>query len=456
MNAKWHQYLPGNLRTRLEGRHGLQAIIGNMGWLFVDKFLRMGAGLFVGAWIARYLGPDQFGLLSFSFAFAALFGAFATLGLDGIVVRELVKNAERQNELMGSAFVLKLVGGAITVSTCFLAILLMHGREGLMLWLVGLSAAAFIFQSVNVIDFYFQARVQSRNTVIAANGAFILITLVKIFLVLTAAPLIAFAWAALGEAALTAAFLVVAYRVNHHSMRGWRYDGLVARELLRDSWPLLLSSLAALLYLRLDVVMLQQMVGDREVGIYAAATRISEVWYFLPMVVTASVSPSIIKCYGTDPDLYRSRLQRLYFYMTWMAIALSLPISLTSGWIVRLLYGVQFKQAGPVLAVHLWASVAVFLGVASSQYLLIEQLQKISFYRTLIGLICNIVLNLVLIPRFGAMGAAIATVVSYSMATFSMAFFKSTRAHSLQLLMAPFTRHWIPRAPAPGSQGMGT
>jgi PST family polysaccharide transporter len=439
MNANWHQYLPANLRTRLEGRHGFQAIIGNMGWLFMDKFLRMGAGLFVGAWIARYLGPDQFGLLNFSVAFAALFGAFATLGLDGIVVRELVKNAERQNEIMGSAFALKLICGAITPLVCLLAILLMHGRETLMLWLVGLSAAAFIFQSANVIDFYFQARVQSRNTVIAANGAFILITLVKIFLVLAAAPLVAFAWAAFGEAVLTAAFLLVAYQANHHNMRDWRYDGLVARELLRDSWPLLFAGLAVLLYMRLDVVMLQQMAGDREVGIYAAATRISEVWYFLPAVIVASVSPSIIKSHGTDPRLYIRKLQRLYFLMAWLAIGLSLPISLASGWIVKLLYGVQFKEAGPVLAIHLWASVAVFLGVASSQYLLVEQQQKISFYRTLIGVICNIVLNLFLIPRLGAMGAAIATVVSYFIATFSIVFFKSTRAHSVHLFMAPFT-----------------
>lgn len=439
MNANWHQYLPSYLRTRLEGRHGFQAIIGNMGWLFMDKFLRMGAGLFVGAWIARYLGPDQFGLLNFSIAFAALFGAFATLGLDGIVVRELVRNVERQNEIMGSAFVLKLIGGAITLLTCLLAILLMHGREALMLWLVGLSAAAFFFQSVNVIDFYFQAKVQSRNTVMAANGAFILITLVKIFLVLTTAPLITFAWAAFAEAALTAAFFIVAYRANHHRMLDWRYDGLVARELLKDSWPLLFAGIAVLLYMRLDVVMLQQMAGDREVGIYAAATRISEVWYFLPAVIVASVSPSIIKSHGTDPGLYIRKLQRLYFLMAWSAIGLSLPISLASEWIVKLLYGIQFKEAGPVLAIHLWASVAVFLGVASSQHLLIEQQQKISFYRTLIGVICNIVLNLLLIPRLGAMGAAIATVVSYFIATFSIVFFKSTRAHSVHMLMAPFT-----------------
>lgn len=441
MNASWFKYLPGFLRTRLYGRHGLQAALGNSGWLFVDKILRMGVGLFVGVWIARYLGPQQFGLWNFAIAFTALFGAFATLGLDGIVVRELVKNPERQNDLLGSAFALKLIGGSITLLIALFAISLMRSGETLTLWLVGLSAAGFIFQSVNVIDFYFQAKVQSRYTVYAANGAFVLVTLAKISLLLTSAPLIAFAWAGLGEVALTAVFLLVAYRANHHNMREWRYDGRVARELLKDSWPLLLAGLAVMLYMRVDMVMLQQMAGDREVGIYAAATRLSEIWYFLPMVIVASVSPAIIKCHGTDIGLYINRLRKLYFIMAWLAIGISLPLSLLSGWIVSILYGVEFREAAPILAIHLWASAAVFLGMASSQYLLVEQLQKISFYRTLIGLLCNIALNLMLIPRLGAIGAAIATVVSYFIATFSLVFFKSTRAHAVYLLMAPFTRH---------------
>jgi PST family polysaccharide transporter len=441
MNSRRYKYLPEVLSQKLEGRPDLQAIVGNMGWLFVDKFLRMGLGLFVGAWVARYLGPEQFGLLNYSIAFTALFGPFATLGLDGIVVRQLVKYPDRQNELMGSAFALKLLGSAITLLSCLLVIVLMHGRESLTIWLVAISAAGFIFQSINVIDFYFQAKVQSRYTVFAANGAFVLLTLVKIALLIKAAPLVAFAWAGLGEIALTSVFLVAAYQTNNRNMRDWRYDKEVARELLRDSWPLLFAGLAVMLYMRLDVVMLQQMAGDREVGVYAAATRISEVWYFLPTVVVASVSPSIIKVHGTDSRLYLARLQRLYFLMVWLAIGLSLPLSLASGWIVRLLYGVQFREAGPVLAVHLWASVAVFLGVASSQYLLVEQLQKISFYRTLIGVLCNIILNLILIPKLGAMGAAIATVVSYFLATFAIVLFRSSRAHTIHLLMAPFKRH---------------
>src|ERR1039458_4506773 len=440
MNAKWHKHLPESLRTKMKIHLGLEAVIGNMGWLFVDKFIRLGAGLFVGAWIARYLGPEQFGLLNFSIAFAALVGIMANLGLDGIVVRDLVKSPSRQNELLGSAFVLKVIGGVITILISIALITLLHGRERLTVWLVCLAASAYIFQSLNVIDFFFQSKVQSRYTVFAANGAFVSMTLVKVFLVITGAHLLAFAWATLGEGALTAVFLVVSYRHTHHNFRDWRYDRSVANELLRDSWPLLFAGLAVLLYMRLDVVMLQQMAGDREVGIYAAATRISEVWYFLPTVIVSSVSPSIIECHRLNPDLYIKRIRHLYSLMTWLAIGLSLPISLPSTWIVQLLYGPQFKEAGPVLAVHLWASVAVFLGVASSQHLIVEHLQKISFYRTLIGVACNIMLNLALIPKFGAMGAAIATVFSYFLGTFSMIVFKPTRAHTMYLLMAPFGR----------------
>lgn len=440
MNPIWFRYLPGRLRAKLSGRGGLHSILHNMGWLFFDKFVRMGAGLFVGAWVARYLGPEQFGEFNFSIAFAALFGIVAGLGLDGVIVRELVKDPSRQDELLGSAFVLRLWGSAITLLSSLIVIVLMHGHDALLLWLVALASAAYVFQSLNVIDFFFQSQVRSKYTVFAANAAFVLMTILKIALIIIRARLLAFAWATLGEAILTAAFLVIAYRHNHYQIRKWSFDTGIARELMKESWPLLFASLAAMLYMRLDVVMLQQMVGAREVGIYAAATRISEVWYFLPTVIVSSVSPSIINCHRLSPILYIGRIRRLYFLMTWLAVGLSLPISLFSGWIVKFLYGHQFEASGPVLAVHLWASVAVFLGVASSQHLLVENLQRISFYRTLIGAACNIMLNLVLIPRLGAMGAAIATLVSYSFATFSMVFFRATRSHTLYLLLAPFAR----------------
>src|SRR5512146_1772045 len=232
--------MPSFIRSRLDGHHGLQSIIGNTAWLVADKVLRMGVGLVVGVWIARYLGPEQFGLWNFAIAFAALFGAFATLGLEGIVVRELVRQPERQHVIMGSAFALKLAGAAVALSLALGSIAMMRSNDALTLWLVGLSAAGFIFQSVNVIDLHFQAKFKARYTVYAANAAFILMTLVKIWLLLTAAPLIAFAAAGLAETVLTAAFFILAYRADHFSMRDWEYDIRTMHGLLKESWPLLL------------------------------------------------------------------------------------------------------------------------------------------------------------------------------------------------------------------------
>ena len=439
-SPRWLRFLPPSLRTRIARRPNLQEILTNTSWLFADKILRMGVGLLVGVWIARYLGPRQFGLWNYAIAFAALFGAVATLGLDSIVMRELVRCPDKTNELLGTAFALKLIGGVLALLISTGAVAVMRNGDALTIWLVAISAAAFVFQSVNVIEFYFQAKVQSKFAVIAGCSAFALVTVFRIFLLLFSGTLIAFAIAGLGEIALTSLFLIFAYRGRGRRTLDWRVNRQLLLRLLLDSWPLLLAGLAVTLYMRIDVVMLQIMAGEHEVGIHTAATKVSEIWYFLPALIVASVSPSIIRCQGIDNALYPRRMRNLYFLLAWLAICVSLPISLMSGRIVQLLYGPEFASAAPVLAIHLWACFAVFLGVASSQFLVVEHLQKISFYRTLIGLACNVALNLVLIPGMGARGAAIATVIAYFIATYSIVFFKASRAHTIYLLMAPFVK----------------
>ena len=436
----WLKLMPNFVRLRLEHRSNLLSILHNFGWLLADKIIRISVGLFVTLWIARYLGVEQFGLWNYSIAFASLFSAFSSLGLDGIVVRELVKHPGRQKVLLGSAFLLKLMGGGIALLISLLAIWMLHEDEITTIWLVALSSVGFLFQSVNVIDFYFQSKLKSKFTIYASNAAFVLMSFVKVLLIMNTAPLIAFAWAGLFELALTAIFLIIAYKANNHRINEWRYQKRIILDLLYQSWPLFLAALTVTLYMKIDMIMLKEMSNDWNVGIYSAATKFSEVWYFLPIIIVASVSPSIIKYHSTNSDLYLKKLSKLYFFMAWLAIGLSLPLSLFSDQIMRFFLGEQFVDAAPILALHLWASLAVFLGVASSQYLVAENLQKISFYRTLIGLIFNILLNIMLIPKLGAMGAALATVISYFIATFSIIFFKVTRQHGFVLLKAPLLK----------------
>lgn len=413
VNSRWVKYLPEKLYARMSGRHNLQSVLGNSTWLFIDKVLRMGVGLIVGVWVARYLGPGPFGLLNFAIAFTSLFGALATFGMDGIVVRELVNSSENRDEILGSAFVLKLIGSSTAFAIVMVAISIMRRGETLTLWVVGLSAAGFIFQSLNVIDLLFQSRVQSRYTVYASNSAFILMALVKVVLLLTAAPLVTFAWAGLGEIALASFFLLVAYRTKGMNIWAWRSRVHVMRDLLWASWPLMLSGISVMISTRVDQVLIGQMMNDKQVGIYSAATRIAEIWYFIPIGIAGSAFPLLVESKRQSEDLYYQRLQKLYNVLAMLSITFALAMTLLSVPLVKLLYGPAYVASAGVLRILIWSGVPVSLGCAWSNWMLLENRTRTMFFFQFIGAAINLLLNLFLIPRFGIIGSAYATLIAY-------------------------------------------
>jgi len=429
--------LPAFIRRRIEHRPGLVKILDNMGWLFFDKILRMGVGLIVGVWVARYLGPAQFGQLNYAIAFVGLFGSIAGLGLHGVVVRDVVRSPISASVTLGTAFVLQILAGLLAMLLVITSIAILKPDDEFTRTIVIIISVSLIFKATDAIKYWYEARVQSRHVVWVENVVFVLMVMVRVALILSEASLMFFVWLILIETLLISLGLILIYATSDAVYNLLQLSVNRAKILIQDSWPLLLASVAVTLYMRIDMIMLEEMSNTREVGIYAVATRISEVWYFLPTIIISSVSPSIISCHTDNADLYLFRLKRLYFTMIWLALGVAIPVSLLSEPIVNTLFGKEYLDSAPVLTIHLWASVAVFLGMASSQYLLIEKLQIISFYRTLIGLICNVLLNIVLIPEMGAKGAAIATVISYFIATFSLVLFNKTRTHSLHILLSP-------------------
>lgn len=410
----------------------------NFFWLLWDRVFRLCGGLIIGVWLARYLGPEDYGKWSFAAAFAALFAPIASLGLDSVVVRDLVQNPERRGVVLGSAFALKLVGSVVGCVLCLVFAFTSYHSDPVVVYVITLSAIGLIFQSFGVIDFHFQSKVMSKWVVVATNLAFTISALAKIYFFLTHGDLIDLAWVGLFEIGLTAAFLMIAYRLDAGKFSEWRVSGAEIYRLLVDGFPLLFAGLAVAMYMRIDVVMLQHMKGAGEVGVYAAAVKVSEVLYFLPGIMVSSIAPALINAYKTDLASYTFNVRRLYFVSTWISIVVAIPVCAMSDLIVRLLFSSTFSDAAGVLSIHTWASVAVYLGVASSQCLVIEGLQKISFYRTLMGCALNIVLNIALIPTWGATGAALATVVSYFFATYSMLFYKAARHHFHLLIRSPF------------------
>jgi len=379
----------------------------------------MAVGLFVGVWVARYLGPEKYGLLSYAQSFVGLFAAFATLGLDSIVVRELVKRPDRSGELLGTAFGLKLIGALAVLGILAIAVSF-TSNDDYTDTLIFIIASATIFQSFNVVDMYFQSRVLSKYVVFANVISLFLSTITKIILILFQAPLIAFAWVVVFDSLVLAmGYLYFYFKKNAiFSIKNLTFSQSTAVNLLRDSWPLVLSGVVVSIYMKIDQVMIKEMIDSEAVGQYAAAVRLSETWYFIPMVIGSSLFPAIVNAKKVSEELYYSRLQKLYDLMVWLAILIALPMTFLSDWIVNLLYGKQYYDSGSVLMIHIWAGIFVFLGVASSKWFVTENLQKYSFHRTLAGAVINIALNYMLIPIYSIYGAAFATLISQVIASY--------------------------------------
>lgn len=413
MNQTWTRYLPAFIRERVDGRHALQLAIGNTGWLFADNILRLGVGLLVSVWVTRYLGPEQFGSLSFATAFVFVFSSLASLGLDWIVVRNIVRDPTRRDETLGSAFLLKLLGGVVTFGLTLAAIALLRPTDQMIRLLVGIIAAGTIFQAFGTIGFHFQSQVQSRYAVYAKSSSYLFISAAKVVLILLHAPLVAFAWAGAIEIVLGAVGLVVAYRISNHHLRNWRATRAMAEELLRDSWPLLLTDIVMLAYMRLDQIMLGEMAGSAEVGIYSVAVLLADAWCFIPMAVTSSVFPSVVEARERDTELFHQRLQKYYNLMAFLGYAVAIPVTLVAGWVVTFLYGSAYHAAGSMLTGLIWAGLFINLTIARSSFLTAMNWTRLHFITDFLGLVCNVALNLVLIPRLGGMGAVIASVAAY-------------------------------------------
>lgn len=446
MKPVWIRVLPASLQARLEGRLTLQKILANTGWLFGDRILRLGVGLVVGVWMARYLGAEQYGIYNYALAFVSLFGVLAKVGLDTIAVRDLVHDPARQNVLLGTVFGLKVIGALAACLTATAAISVQRPADGLMRLIVFLLAGGLAFQAVDAIDFWFQSRIQSKHTVIAKNTAFLMVAVIRVLLIQFRAPLLAFVIAGLVEVGLGAVGLVVAYQRQGGRLRAWRFDLGCAGQLLKESWPLILSGLAIMIYMKIDLIMLGELVSDRAVGVYAAATRLSELWYFVPTAIVSSVFPSIIEARKRSEAEYYRRLQRLFDLMAGLALVIAVPMTALSGWVIHVLYAAEYAAAGPILAVHIWAAVFVFLGVAQSPWDVAEDLTRLALMRTVSGAVVNVGLNLLLIPGHGGLGAAIATVVAYACsACLANAFSRKTHAVLRLQLRALFPVHYLTR-----------
>lgn len=395
----------------------LELVGRNVLWLVGDRVFRMALGMVVLAVLARHLGPAQFGVLHYAIGLAAVFAAIASFGIEGIVIREMVKQPDKTHQILGAAFGLRVLGAAIATVLVYLCGLLTHA-DAAIAPLALLVALGFLPQSMDVIDLWFQRNIQSKYTVIAKTVAAVVGTAVKIWLVMSAAPLIWFGAALSFDALLISFALMVQYQLRGQSIWAWSPNLQMARLIVKDSWPLILSGLLVALYVRVEQIMVMNMLGAQSAGIYYSAVRVSEVWMFLPTMILSSIYPLLVERRGRDQAGYLEKLQSVFDLLTGLGFFVAVVVSFLAPFIIPLLFGDKYGDAVVVLIILAWSAPIIFSGTVRAQYFLLENLTIYHTWSALTGIATNVGLAWWLMPRYGISGAALGALIGYFVSAF--------------------------------------
>lgn len=421
--------LPNGFRNALEGRHEVKRATRNFGWLIIDKFVALIAGLFVATWVARYLTPSGYGELNFYISFVALFLPVSTLGLQDICIRNLVKRTADHSSILGSTAFLKGIGSLVHIGLAVVVISLLRPNTPNAVTFTILIGVLYIFRTGDVFDWWFRHRVQSKYVVFANLISTLLSSGTRITFVLLKIPLVAFvAMVPVQGALLTICLFLFFYLKSETPVSKWKVEKPVLVSLLKDASPIVVSSIAIVIYMKIDNVMIGYMLGNAPLGEYAAAVRLSEAYNGIGVAFLGSVFPAFLKAKEKNVNLYNLRLQNILDLAFWVTVFVSLFTCLAAEPLVALLFGPAFVHTATVLKIQIWSSIFVLLGSSASLYLISENLTGILAWKTAMGAAANIILNLILIPTHGIYGAAIATLISYGIASvFSLVIFRKTR-----------------------------
>jgi PST family polysaccharide transporter len=425
--------------VRVLGSGRRQKVVTNVVWQSGDKVIRMGLGVVVGIMVTRHLGPERFGVLAYSIAFSGMFSSVASLGFDGIVVREVSKDPTAKDLVLATAFQARLLSSVSAFVLLLVAIFAVKGSDFQALLLTAIVGISLFFSAWDVYDLWFQSELKPKYTVVAKGIAFSVASVVKLMMVALNAPLVAFALSVPFEGALSAFNLRFAYRAEGYRLRLVRASWGFGKKLLLESWPLIVAGLATFTYMRIGQIMLGDMLGNVPLGIYSAAVRLSEMWYFIPVSISASVFPVVVGYWRDDREKFDKAFAKLCTLMFALACLIAVIMTFGSQQLVRLLYGSRFDGSGTILAIHIWAGIFVFIGICGSIWTTIHGYQKVALLVTVLGAIANVCLNMVLIPSYGGLGAAYSAVVSYAVAGYLSYFlFRTTRPLAVTLTKAVF------------------
>lgn len=410
-------------------------------WIMGDKITNLGVGFLVTVVVARYLGPEDFGIFSYAISVAALFSAAGHMGLSGLVVREIVKKPDERGVTLGTALGLKFIGMALGYTLLLIYAVAYEGVSSIEFTVLAIAGAVLFFKPFDIIDFWFQAFVQARYVTYARLTGLAVSSILKLLFVFLGFSVVYFVAANLIQAiAIAIAFLFVYKIKSSLKVTEWSFSWAKAKELFSQGWVIYLGSIFAVIYIKVDQVMLRWFEGSEAVGIYAVAAQLSEAWYFVPGAIVASFFPKLIKLKEENPEQFNKRLQQLFDLLFILALGVAVVMTLISEWVIALFFGAYYIDSASVLVIHVWAAIFIFMRAAFSKWILIENALVFSLITQGAGALVNVALNYLLIPNFGVQGAAYATLISYAFASFfSLLIYSKTRPIFIMMLKSIFS-----------------
>lgn len=407
----------------------VRKVFSNTSWLTVEKVIIMMISLAVSVYLARELGPSKWGYLSYLLALVTLLSPFSSLGLNAMVTRELVNHPEHNNKIVITALVFRLCGGIAGVVLCMAAVLLfLKSNSPQEMVLIFMLLVSSLFNAGRVAEFWFQSRMENKYVSMMRISIRLIFAIAKVAVVALAGPMWLLVFVFALELGLIGLGYVLLYLARGGQIEFKAFDFSYGVSLLRQSFWLILSTMASVIYLRVDQIMLANMKGDAAVGIYSVAVKLSEVWFFFPVAFAAAVFPVLLKTRQNSDYRYQQQLQTVCDLLLFAALILSGLVIFAGPWFISTIFGAQYVDSASVLSIQILGSVFVFMRALVSKWLIAESLLKFSFWSEGCGALLNVVLNFILIPKYGYWGAAAATVFSYFFSCFVCFWlFKETR-----------------------------
>lgn len=388
-----------------------EKVVRNIVWAVTGKMVTLLGGLLVGIFVARYLGPEQYGLMSYVMSYVTLFQVLASFGMDQIEIREEAKTPEEKDKIIGTAFVLKLVFAVVTMGLVAVTAWLFEA-DSFTKWMIILYSISMIMNSFGVIRNYFTSLVWNEYIVKTEISRTFIGAGIKIALLLLQAPLLWFCVAMLFDTILIAGGYFVSYLRQVGTIRKWQFNKAIAIYLIKQSVPLLLSGAAVVVYQKIDQVMIGNMINKEAVSFYSIAGRFVEICIFIPTILSQTITPILVKTYATNEQHYIAKSQLFMNITIWGTILLCIVVCLCAPILIKYTFGQQYLQAIPILQIMVFKVIGLAYAQVTGTMIIIEKKQKYVVIRNLIGCGICICLNFILLPLYDVIGAAVASVIT--------------------------------------------